>query len=235
MIGRSSCLILTMLALAACAPEATPPAATTKAPAAASTSATPAAVLKTYPVNAEGFIQHWLLLDPIPLEGVGEHNQEVEKPMFAKEYFKNQFSGIPKDNDKVAIAGKELVWHKVKATDFQIDLLQFATDHGKDPNNCLFLGFTYIIAPDDIRNVKLAIGSDDSSAWWLNGEQVISVYMGRAVNPDDDYSKAVTLKKGYNVLRFAVIQGDAQSGACARFYDAADKPLTGIQVSADTQ
>jgi hypothetical protein len=92
---------------------------------------------------------------------------------------------------------------------------------------------TGIAAPEETKNVKLAIGSDDSSVWWLNGEEVVRTYGGRAVNPDDDISKPVTLKKGMNVLRFAVIQGDGPAGACARFLDSADKPLTKIAVTTD--
>lgn len=243
MIRPSACLILATLVLAACAPEAVP--ATTRAPGPASTTvastpapvtaAPPAAVLQTYPTNPEGFIQHWLVLDPIALEGVGDHNAEVEKPMFAREYFRNQLTAIPRDKDKLTVAGKELMWRKVSVKDFQIDLAQFATDNGKNPASCLFFGFTCVIATDDIKNVKLAIGSNDSSVWWLNGQEVIRVYMGRAVNPDDDMSPLITLKKGRNELRFAVIEGDQQGGACARFIDSADKPLTRLQVSADPQ
>ena len=106
----------------------------------------------------------------------------------------------PREKDKVTVAGKELTLRKVTITDDQIDLAQFATDNNFDPNSCLFFGYTNIIAPDEIKNVKLATGSDDSSVWWLNGEEVIRVYMGRAVNPDDTPSKVITLKKGVNIL-----------------------------------
>jgi len=207
-----------------------PDAAVTSAP----TAPVASAPLKTYPTNVEGFIQNWLILDPIHLEGVGDHSETVEKPMFAKEYFKNQLTVIPEDETKITVAGKDLVWHKVNIDSAQIDLAQFCADHTTDPNSCLFFGFTCIVAEDDLKNVKLAIGSDDSSVWWLNGEEVIRSYSNRAVNPDDNKSKQITLNKGLNMLRFAVIQGDGPTGACARFYDTAGKPLTSIKVTTDT-
>lgn len=228
---HSYCLIALTLASAAgtmgtasSAPVATKPAAAT---------ATAPAARKTFPTNSDGFIQHWLLLEPIALKGVGENSADVEKPMFAQEYFKNQLTVLPRGKDKVTVSGKDLVWHMVKVENFDIDLEQFATRNGKPATSGLFFGVTQIIAPEEIKDVKLSIGSDDSSVWWLNGEEVIRVHMGRAVNPDDDKSKPLTLKKGVNVLRFAVLQNDGPSGACARFFDLADKPLTNIQVSTD--
>lgn len=231
-------LSLAVLALAACE-KAAPPVATSSAPAPivattpASAAATPAMPTVTFAPNADGFIQNWLILDPIALEGVGDHSEDVEKPMFAKEYFKDELTVIPHDKDKVTVNGKSLPWRKVKTTEDAVDLAQFSADNNTDPTSCLYFGFTYIIAAEDRPNVKLAIGSDDSSLWWLNGQEVIRAYSARAVNADDDTSKAITLKKGLNVLRFAVIQGGGPTGACARFYDAKDKPLTGIKVSAD--
>jgi hypothetical protein len=216
--------IAAAMGAASSAPVATKPAAATAAT---------QAVQKTFPPNSDGFIQHWLILEPIALKGVGENSADVEKPMFAQEYFKNQLTVLPRDKDKVTVAGKELAWHMVKVNSFDIDLEQFATQNGKQNTSGLFFGVTQIIAAEEIKDVKLSIGSDDSSVWWLNGEEVIRVHMGRAVNPDDDKSKPVTLKKGVNVLRFAVLQNDGPSGACARFFDSADKPLTNIQVSTD--
>jgi len=229
---RLCTLSLTLLLAAACNNSNTP---ATPAPAnlSALTATTPAVPTITSPVTAEGFIQNWLVLDPIAIEGVGDHTEEVEKPMFAKEYFKGQLTLIPRDNQKVTANGKEVTWHKVKVDADQIDLEQFCTDHNTDPTSCIFYGFTYVIAEADMK-VKLAVGSDDSSLWWLNGEEVIRDYASRGVTADDDLSKDVTLKKGLNILRFAVIQGDGPTGACARFFDASDKPVTGIKVSADT-
>ena len=184
---------------------------------------------KTYKPDAEGFIRNWLVLDPIGLQDV-EHTEEVEKPMFAKEYFKEQLTTQPKADAKVTVGGKELVWREVKADDFSIDLNQFSTDHNKDTDSVLYWGVTYVTAPEEIKDVKLAIGSDDSSVWWVNGKEVIRVYDGRAVNQDDNVSKPLTLQKGVNVIRFAVINGDGPSGVCARFLDSADKPVKNYTV-----
>ena len=49
---------------------------------------------------------------------------------------------------------------------------------------------------------------------------------------DDGVSKRLTLKKGANIVRAAVVNGGGATDFCARFLDEADKPLRGITVSA---
>ncbi len=193
----------------------------------------PAAIAgKSFKTDADGFIHNWVVLDPIPLTDVGEHVEEVEKPMFAREYFKDELGVMPVPGDKEVAMGQELQWRDVGVTegDFQIDLAQFATDHNKNPESCLFWGVAYVDSPEELKGVKLAIGSDDSSLWWVNGQEVIRVYDVRGVTQDDNVSDPLTLHKGMNVVRFAVIQGDGPSGACARFLDGADKPVMGVRV-----
>jgi hypothetical protein len=44
---------------------------------------------------------------------------------------------------------------------------------------------------------------------------------------DDCVSQRLTLKKGRNVLRFALVNGPGLSDLCARFIDEKGKPVTG--------
>lgn len=187
---------------------------------------------KTYKPDAEGFIRNWVVLDPIEIAG-GDHTEDVEKPYFAKEYFKDQLTLQPKPGDKVKVGGKDMTWRDVKTDDFSIDIVQFATDHNMPTESIIVWGVAYVVAPAEMKDVKLAIGSDDSSLWWVNGKEVVRDYDSRAVNQDDNISKPLTLNKGLNVVRFAVIQGDGPSGACARFLDAKDKPVKDLTILTD--
>jgi hypothetical protein len=47
---------------------------------------------------------------------------------------------------------------------------------------------------------------------------------------DDGISKRLTLRKGPNVVRAAVINGGGATDFCARFLDSADQPLKGFAV-----
>jgi hypothetical protein len=54
-------------------------------------------------------------------------------------------------------------------------------------------------------NVRLAIGSNAASLWWLNGQEVIGIYNDRQTVIDDGVSKRLMLKKGANVIRAAIV------------------------------
>lgn len=167
----------------------------------------------------EGFIRNWLMLDSITLdEKASDHTEESQKAFFDKEWV----SGTPKAGDKATIGGKELAWRALEAKEF---VLEF-----ENKDNVLFLGVTTIVCENEIEGARLTIGSDDSSLWKLNGKSVIRVYAGRGVEKDSDTSAPLALKKGPNVLTFAVINGGGPTGACARFIDRNGKPITGFTI-----
>ena len=75
--------------------------------------------------------------------------------------------------------------------------------------------------------VRLAIGSNGASMWWLNGECVLTLDGDRRMVEDDCVSQRLTLKKGRNILRFALVNGPGLSDLCARFIDEKGNPITG--------
>jgi hypothetical protein len=79
--------------------------------------------------------------------------------------------------------------------------------------------------------VRLAIGSNAASVWWVNGKEVVGIYGDRQTVIDDGVSKRITLQKGPNVVRAAVINGGGATDFCARFLDANDNPVKGVTVS----
>jgi hypothetical protein len=183
-----------------------------------------------YRVDGEGFICNWLLLDPIELgDKAGTHEEDSQKEFFNKEFFTDQNKAAPKLGDKVKADGKEMVWKTNSG--FALDLKKIADAAGKPYEKAITLGVCYVWADADLGNVKLKVGSDDSSCWWLNGKEVGRVYAGRACEKDTDVKDGLSLKKGCNVLRFEVINGDGEYGVCARFTDKDDKPLKNLKVS----
>ena len=77
----------------------------------------PAGAQKT--VATDGFIPRWLLLEPIPSAGLTE---AVVRAEAKKDYFPNQFTVIPKDGDKVTVNDKELTWHAVETSLYNVNL-----------------------------------------------------------------------------------------------------------------
>lgn len=206
------------------------PMAVPSARAAEGLAAAPTLQLPTSPTKApgvEGFIQRWLVLEPIPAAGLTDGAVQA---LVKKEHFPNQFTGLPKDGDTVTTAGGELTWHAVDTTEYNVNLFHFARALRKPTSNVLFWGVTVVNCPEEVRNARLAIGSNAASVWWVNGIEVIGIYGDRQTVIDDGVSRRLTLRKGTNIVRCAVVNGGGATDFCARFLDAEDRPLQGLSV-----
>ena len=192
----------------------------------ASTLATPASPEKA--PNADGFIQRWLLLEPIAADGLTDGAVQA---LVKKEHFPNQFTVVPQDAEKVSVGDAELTWHAVDTTNYNVNLFHFARAQGKKTSDVLFWAVTIVNCPRELRGVRLSIGSNAASVWWVNGKEVIGIYGDRQTVIDDGVSKRLTLNKGPNVVRAAILNGGGATDFCARFLDAEDKPLKEITVS----
>jgi hypothetical protein len=82
-----------------------------------------------------------------------------------------------------------------------------------------------------MKNVRLAVGSNSASMWWLNAQDVVDLFDDRRMVMDDVVSKRLTLNKGRNVIRGAVINGPGMSDFCVRFIDEDGKPIKALTVS----
>jgi metallo-beta-lactamase class B len=177
--------------------------------------------------NADGFIQRWLLLEPIGANGLTD--SAVQAAVKA-DYFPDQLTVVPHDGDKVSVGGAELTWHAVDSVNYNVNLFHFARAQGKKTSDALFWAVTVVNCPREMRGVRLSIGSNAASVWWVNGKEVIGIYGDRQTVIDDGVSKRLTLNQGPNVVRAAIINGGGATDFCARFLDAEDKPLKEITV-----
>jgi hypothetical protein len=168
----------------------------------------------------------------VPIRSNAELTDSFVQTMVKKDYFPNQFSVVPRDGDKVTVSGAELTWHAVDAIDFNVNLYHFALGLGKPAFNAVFWAVATVNCPKEMPNVRLSIGSNSASVWWVNGKEVIDLYGDRHMIVDDGVSKRLTLNQGPNIVRAAVINSPGLSNMCARFLDAEDKPLKGFTVSA---
>jgi len=178
--------------------------------------------------DPDGFIRRWLLLEPIPSTGLTE---TAVRAAVKKEYFPDQFTLIPRDNQKVTVGTAELTWHAVDTKNYNVNLFHFARAHGKPTSDVLFWAVAIVNFGREINGVRLAIGSNAASVWWLNGQEVVGIYGDRQTVIDDGVSKRLAVKKGPNVLRAAIINGGGATDFCARFLDSNDKPMKDYTVT----
>ncbi len=186
--------------------------------------------------DRDGFLQRWWLLEPIskPLRtNAGFVDSYVHREL-GREQFPGQFSALPQPGDKVTVEGETLAWHAVDATGFNVKLFRFASGLEKRVYGVLFLAATVVDCPEEIPNVRLAVGSNSASMWWLNGDPAVVLTGDRRMVMDDSVSKRVTLKKGRNVIRGAVINGPGMSDFCVRFIDEHGEPVRNFTVTLPT-
>lgn len=175
-----------------------------------------------------GFIQRWLILEPIRASGLTD---SAVQAAIKKEYFADQLTLIPKDGQKVSVDGLELAWHAEDTTLYNVNLYHFARALNKPTSNVLFWAVTIVNCPVEMKNVRLAIGSNAASVWWVNGQEVIGIYGDRQTVIDDGVSKRLTLLKGPNIVRCAVVNAGGATDFCARFLDQNDEPIHEITAS----
>jgi hypothetical protein len=179
----------------------------------------------------DGFIRRWLVLEPIPVDG--RLNDSAVQATVDADYFPDQLTVIPDDGDTVTVGGEQLRWHAVDTTRYNLNLYHFAHALERPTSNVLFWAVTIVDSPRQMRDVRLAIGSNAASVWWVNGEEVIGIYNDRQTVIDDGVSRRITLEAGRNEIRAAVINAGGATDFCARLLDARDDPITAVTVRLD--
>jgi hypothetical protein len=187
------------------------------------------------PVDRDGFIQRWMLLEPInkPNRSNTVFTGSYVRAAFKEDYFPNQFTVVPKDGDVVKVGEQELRWHALDSSLFNVKLFRFAYGLDKPVYGVLFWAVTVVNSPREIRNVRLAAGSNAASMWWVNGEEAVTLFDDRRMVMDDAVSRRLTLKQGKNVIRGAVINGPGMSDFCVRFVDESGRPIKDLTVALD--
>ena len=210
--------------------------------------------------DENGFIRRWLLLEPIdkPNSGNTVFTDTYLREHFGMQYFKGQQTIVPKDGQKVKVSFKReevpagfgrgfgqpqepaqpkivnvnqtLTWHALDSENFNVKLFRFAEKWGQQVYGVLFWAVTIIDCEEVIENVRLAVGSNSASMWWLNGEEALLLSGDRRMVKDDAMSARLTLKKGRNILRGAIINGPGMSDFCVRFIDEKGNPVTNYKV-----
>jgi hypothetical protein len=174
------------------------------------------------PADADGFIQRWLLLEPIRVPG--QLTESAVRAAVEKD-FAVPADPLPHDGEKLTVGDSALTWHAVDTLNYNVNLYHFAYALNKPTTNVLFWAVTVVNAPRAMNNVRLAIGSNAASVWWVNGKEATALYNDRQAVIDDGVSKRLTLNQGANVIRAAIVNAGGATDFCARFLDENDRPI----------
>jgi hypothetical protein len=183
--------------------------------------------------DAEGFLRRWLLLEPIskPNRTNTVFTDSYIRDAFNADHFPFPLTVVPRAGDKFKVADQELTWHALDATNFNVKLFRFAYGLNKPMYGVLFWAITVVTSPKEMKNVRMAVGSNSASMWWLNDKEAVVLSGDRRMVMDDCVSNRLTLNKGQNIIRGAVINGPGMSDFCVRFIDANGVPIKDLTTS----
>jgi hypothetical protein len=180
-------------------------------------------VAETFEPDEYGYIRNWLVLAPIPL---AEGQSGLDG--LNKVGVKDEGTITPKDGEKATVAGKEYVWKKCQSTESHLDFNEIL---GGMKEDCVGYAVCYVWVEDEVKNLKLKMGSDDQARVWLNGTEVLKFEEPRPLTKDQDTAENITLKKGRNVIVFKVVNEKIDFSGSIRFMDANDSAFKGFKVS----
>ena len=203
-----------------------------------------------------GFIRRWLLLEPIskPNRGNTVFVDSYVRTNLDTGWNKGEFT-LPKEGDKETMmveyqkpvdmsAGRpmwgvepetemkkvKLTWHALDSKLFNVKLYRYAVGTETGRYGLICRAVTVIDVPEDLENVRLAVGSNSASMWWIDGEEALILSGDRRMVMDDGVSKRITLKKGRHSLTGAVINGPGMSDFCVRFVDEQGNPVMNYNI-----
>ena len=194
----------------------------------------PATSVKKAPED-KGFIQRWLVLEPIKKE-IASNNILTDsyiRTTFSSNNFSNDFNVIPKNGEKVKVNDQELKWYALDSKFFNFKLFSFAYALNKPQNGIVFWVVTVINCSEEIKNVRMSAGCNSSGMFWLNGKEAIVLSGNRDMVVDNCTSARLTLKKGKNIIRGAVINGQGIIDFSVRFLDENFQPFKNFTISCE--
>lgn len=183
--------------------------------------------------NDKGFIQRWLVLEPVRKE-IARNNIFTDnylRTTFATDNFSSDYTTVPKNGDMIKLGNQELKWHALESKTFNFNLYHFTYAINKPPYGVLFWLVTVIDCPTEMKNVRMTAGCNSASMWWLNGQEALLLSGDRDMIVDNVTSSRLTLKKGKNIIRGAVINGPGMANFCVRFLDEKGSPIKNLSIS----
>ena len=121
--------------------------------------------------DAQGFIRRWMLLEPIrqDIRSNVIFTDSWLREAFAKTYFKDQQTMVPRDGQKVKAGQQTLAWHYLDSEHYNVRLFRFAEKWGQQTYGSLFWAVTVIECEEDMTDVRLAVGSNGATGGGLGG------------------------------------------------------------------
>jgi hypothetical protein len=132
----------------------------------------------------------------------------------------------PRPGDRVPIGGGELVWREHRSTGAVVD---FNAVLGRATERSVAYAICCVESEGARDDLWLQVGSDDLAKVYLNGREIYQCPVLRPLEALDTVGP-VSLRQGFNVLVFKVVNETANWEGGARLVDREGRPAEGIRV-----
>jgi WD40 repeat protein/serine/threonine protein kinase len=168
-----------------------------------------------YGPRAQGFLQTWLLLLPLPLAPGMSGAAGLDQQQLAGEAQLR-----PRPGERVPVGTRELVWQEHRSLEALVD---FNAVLGQVMERSVVYAVCYLESEQARDGLWLQVGSGNQAKAYINGQQIYSRRQWGQSLEDLETVGPVALKQGTNVLLFKVVnEGSSCEGCCVRLVDAAD-------------
>ena len=183
--------------------------------------------------NEKGFIQRWMVLEPVKKDIARNSilTDSFLRKNFSADNFSSDLTTIPKNGETVNLGNQELKWYALDSKTFNFNLYHFTYAINKPRYGILVWLVTVINCPEEMKNVRMSAGCNSGGMFWLNGQEALTLSGDRDMIADNVTSSRLTLKKGKNIIRGAVINGPGMANFCVRFLDEKGLPIKNLSVS----
>jgi len=171
--------------------------------------------------HAQGFLQTWLLLLPLPLAAGESGAQALDRQQLPEEA-----QVRPRPGEGVAIGGQRWVWQEHRSPRAVVDFNAVA---GRVADRSVVYAACYIESDRARDGLWLQVRSDDQSKVYLNGREIYQNRQTRDLSWMETV-RPVSLKRGVNVLLFKVVNETGQWEGLVRLLDGAGRPVQGLRV-----
>jgi dipeptidyl aminopeptidase/acylaminoacyl peptidase len=170
--------------------------------------------------RAQGFLQTWLLLLPIPLASGESGEKGLDRQQVPAE---SQLR--PRPGEPVPVGGWEFVWQEHRSPEAVVD---FNAVLGRVTEQSVAYAACYVESDRARKDLWLQVGSDNQAKVYLNGQKI---YESRGRLPEGlDTIGPVELAQGTNIMLYKVVNEHGAWLGCMRLVDAAGRPAQDIRV-----
>jgi hypothetical protein len=171
--------------------------------------------------HAQGFLQTWLLLLPLPF-AAGEGGAQA----LDRQQLPDEAQLRPRTGEGIAIGGRRRAWQEHRSPRAVVNFNAVA---GRVAERSVVYAACYIECDRARDGLWLQVGTDDQGKVYLNGRAIYEYRQSRDVSWLNVVGP-LRLERGVNVLLFKVANESGQWEGCMRLVDDAGRPAQGLRV-----